>query len=134
MKKPAFIRFFGWAFWFLGVLGVGLVIADGYMQAQGHVSALGIICWVFSGPCLVVWVIGSLVHAVSKSHAKQQAETLAQIMNAAKQGQSLCEAPGPSGLRCDLPMGHQGVHRNTNPGPRPVMTSPLGLTGTEPRR
>jgi hypothetical protein len=132
MKKPAFIRFFGWAFWFLGALGIGLVIADGYMQAQGHISALGILCWVFSGPCLVVWVIGSLVHAVSKSHAKQQAETLAQLMNAAKQGAGLCGFPGPGGVACDLPAGHQGAHRGTSAGPRAV-TSPLGLTGTEPR-
>ena len=131
MKKPVFIRFFGWAFWFLVSLGFGLVLADDFMHAQGHVSMWGIIAWAFAVPSLVVWMVGTFVYAVSSAHAKQQAQTMAQVLRQAQQPAGVCGFPGPDNLRCDLPAGHHGQHRAAKAGPRAVMTSPLGLTGTD---
>lgn len=134
MKKPAFIRFFGWAFWFLVSLGLAAIIARAYQVISLNTTAVLALAWPLALPCFVMWVIGSLVHAVSKSHAERQAQTLAQLM-AQHQGQpAICGLRGPDGVSCDLNAGHLGAHRGLRQGPQAVQTSPLGLTGSDPRR
>jgi hypothetical protein len=130
MKKPAWISFFGWSFLFSLGAWFTLTCLAAFAGLGANASALGIVIAMLGGPCLFIWIIASLVHAITRSHAQQQAQTMAQLLQQVKQPGAMCGYPGPEGLACDLTPGHTGQHRAVRPGPRAVQTSPLGLTGT----
>jgi hypothetical protein len=134
MKKPAWVSFMGWAFIACVCVWLSGVVFTWHTQPWDLTKGIVATAMLAAVPAFVLWLLGSIVHAVRKAGQKQQVASLAQLMNAAKQGAGLCGFPGPGGVACDLPSGHQGAHRGTSAGPRAVMTSPLGLTGTEPRR
>lgn len=131
MKKPLIIRVFGYAFWFCA----GLVLMSHFMRGKGELTSeemagVGVFVLVM-GPCLLVWVVGSIAYRITASNYKMQADRMAELLRTATQQQMACAYPGPDGMLCDLPAGHQGPHRGVKPGPRAVQTSPLGLTGTD---
>ena len=109
MKKPAWVSFFGWAFLFCVGLWFTGVVLHGFAGFGVWTSGLGFLALMAGGPCLFIWVVASLVNAIAQSHARTQAAAVAEAVRRT-QGQ----APPD----------------NTQ-GPRRVMTSPLGLTGTE---
>lgn len=131
MKKPAWIRVFGWLFIFsCGLFVTGMVMVKPGIY-QPEVGVLTVAAWLIGGPSLFMWVIASLVFRFSVAHANNQAQAMATVLQKLQQPRMACAYPGPDGMRCDLPAGHQGPHRGVKPGPRAVQTSPLGLTGTD---
>lgn len=69
MKKPWFVRLFGWLFW-CGVAWIGFVMLCLFSGTAAGLLVLGI--WLYAwltGICLLVWLAGSLVvwHARQKN-------------------------------------------------------------------
>jgi hypothetical protein len=131
MKKPGWVSFFGWSAMFLIGLWFTGVLAHAFGGFGPGAAGLGTLALIAAIPCIFMWVLASLIYAISNAHAKQQAHTMAEILKAAQHPTTMCGFPGPDNLRCDLPAGHAGAHRAARTGPRAVQTSPLGLTGTD---
>ena len=76
MNKPAWVSFCGWLFWACIGIGSALPLFLAFTHARPPVLFLAGILVVIAWPCLLLWVIGSIVHKSRVHQAGLQAAAM----------------------------------------------------------
>jgi hypothetical protein len=127
MRKPVWVRLWAWLFW----LSLAFMALCGFAQWTTHVkdvAELGELALVVVGlPCLVIWVVVSVIFAMVQHHARQQAAIMRDIMRQYAGKFAPPPAP-PASPRASAPappaVGEAEIRRERK---HRVSTSPLGL-------
>lgn len=109
MKKPAWVSFFGWAFLFCVCVWLSAGVMTWHQPANEQTKMVVVPALLFGPAFFMLWLLGSLKYSFQKRSAELHAATVAEAMRQAKQQ----GVPAPVAV------------------PKPFMTSPLGLTGTD---